>query len=176
MAGLALLAGAVGSTGTLATVATVAGAGLRAIGALRQGREMSAQQTYQAQQADQAEDAARAQGQRAAANQYRQGRIIASQQQAIAAGVGGGSDASVLDIMGDTDAEVDLAARTEMFNAEQQARGYADQATTSRANARSARMSGTLGFIGAGVQGVSAMYDRFGRQNQQPATVNSRYG
>lgn len=176
MAGLATIAGLSKAAGVLATVATVGStiAGIQA--EKKDAAERAAQFRYQQKVEEQEADASRARGQRAAAARYRQGREIASRQKAIAAASGGGSDQSVIAMMGQTEAEVDLAARTELFNAEQQARGHEDRAVVADINARNARSSGTLSSIGVALGGISSMYDRFGRKNRSTSTTVGRYG
>lgn len=155
-----------GGGGTLAAVST----GLTALGTLKAGADAKASYKYQSQVQEQKADEAKSAGQRAAAAQYRQGRIVRSRQTAAAAASGGANDQSVLNIMGMTQKEVDLAARTEMFKAEQQAKGYRDAANVSRVNAKNAMMNGILGAAGDIAGGASKMYDRFNTKQQYKIT------
>lgn len=176
MATLLTIAGFTAKTaGTLATVASVGSTALGVAGAVAEGRQNKANLQYQSKIQEQQADSSRASGQRAAASRYREGKLIASRQNAIAAASGGGADDSVIDMMGDTASEVDLGARTEMFNAEQQARGYESQSDVSLTNASQAGRNGTLSALGAGFSGLSAMDARFGKK-KQTAPKAGRYG
>lgn len=179
MASLTLLAAGAKAAGTLTTVAKVAALGgtvLSAAGAYRQGQEQKVQAEYQAKVDERNADQATAAGQRRAAAEYRQGKFIRSRQQAIAAASGGGTDASVIDMMTDVENETALNAQTIMSDAKNQSQGYLERANVSRVNGRNAARAGTLGAIGAGISGFSSMYERFGRPNERTSRVTSRYG
>lgn len=170
MSGLELIAGIAGGLGTLVQVG----------GTLQAGREEQARYQYeqkvQAQQADEAQAAS----QRDAAARYREGRLLESQQRAAIAGSGGSlADASVIDLMGDTAAEVDLAARTEIYKGEQQRRGYDDAAKIAGIDAKNAMSRAKYQAAGGLFAGISNMYSRFGQQARAtaPSTGSNRiYG
>lgn len=166
----------------IAAIATLAGTALSAAGAMQSASFQKARYNYEAKVREQQADEAVAAGQRSAADRYRQGRILQSRQQAVAAAAGGDTtDPSVIDIMSDTAAETDLAARTEMYKAENQAKGYRDAAKLARADASAASRAGTMGAISSvigGIGQVSSMYARFGQQHQRggQSTVAPLYG
>lgn len=175
-AGVAGGAAAAASTaGTLATVAQIGGTALSMVGALKSGADQKASLNYQAQVREQQADESMAAGQRSAEAQYRQGRLLQSRQQAIAAATGGGADQSVLNMMGMTAMETQLAAQTEIYKAEQQSKGYTDAASVSRIDAKRAGTNGTLTALSSGFNGASTMYNRFAR-NSAYATNGGNYG
>lgn len=150
------------------------GTGIQVLGTIKAGNDADARAQYEAKVQEQQADEAKAASQRDAAAQYRQGQQILSQQRAGIAGSGGSlADASVIDLMGDTAAESDLAARTENYKGEQQARGYNDAAKNSRISGRNARTASYLSAAGGLFSGVSSMYSRFGQQAKQTAPSSS---
>lgn len=167
MAALGMIAGALG---TLVQVG----------GTLQAGKEQEARYLYDQKVQNQQADEARAASQRDAAARYREGRLMASQQRAAIAGSGGSlEDASVIDLMNDTQDEVNLAADTEIFKGEQQARGLSDAAKLSGMNAKTAVSSSKWQAAGGLFSGISNMYSRFGQQARAtaPATgSNLIYG
>ena len=150
------------------------GTGVQILGTIQAGREADAKAQYEAKVQEQQADEATASSQRSAAEQHRQGQFLLSQQRAAIAGSGGSlADASVLDLMGDTAAEADLAARTEIYKGDQQSRGYNDAAKVSRISGRNARNASYISAAGSLFSGVSNMYSRFGQQARQTAPANS---
>lgn len=170
----ALFSAGAGVAGTLSTVAGLAGTALTAVGTIASGRQAEKAAEYEAQQLEMRANETRAASQREAAAQYRQGEIMASQQAAGIAGSGGDlSDASVIDLMGDTAAEVDLARRTTLYRGENQARGLQDAAQNTLISGQNAR---TNSYIGAGTQlfsGISNMYTRFGAPQRKTSTARN---
>lgn len=166
--------------GGIAKVAAVAGTLTQTFGALQAGREQKARYEYEQKVQEQQADEAIAASQRDAAARYREGEFLLSQQRAGIAGSGGSAaDASVIDMMGDTAAEVDLAARSDIYRGEQQARGYNDAAKIAGIDAKSAMNRATWQAAGGLFSGVSNMYSRFGQQARAtaPATgSNTIYG
>lgn len=167
MAQLAMIAGAIGSL-------------IQVGGTLQAGREEEAKHLYQQKVQRQQADEAQAASQREAAARRREGEFLLSQQRAgVAAGGGSVTDPSVIDLMGDTAAEVDLAARSDLYRGEQQARGYNDAAKISGIDAKNAVTRSRWQAAGGLFAGVSNMYSRFGQQARAtaPATgSNLIYG
>lgn len=150
------------------------GTGISTAGTLSAGAAEKARFEYEQKVADQKADESIAASQRDAEARHREGRFIASRQRAAVAASGGsvGED-SVLDIMADTASDVDLAARTEMYKGEQQARGYRDASKVAGVNANNAMKSA---WINAGANlfsGVSSMYSRFGQQAKKTAPASN---
>ena len=104
---------------------------------------------------------------------------MASRQAAVAASTSGDTtEQSVINIMGNTARETELAAGTEMYRGLNQAKGYRDAAEVSRINASNAMTSGTLGAVGTAFGGISSMYSRFGqsRAGNKTAAARPLYG
>ncbi|WP_234896556.1 hypothetical protein [Sinorhizobium meliloti] len=166
MAELAAIAGTVGK------VAAIGGTLLQVAGNMQAGREQEARFNYeqkvQRQQADEAEAAS----QRDAAERYREGQFMLSQQRAAIVGSGGSvAEPSVIDLMGDTRERTTLAAQTDMYNGQQQARGYNDAAKIAGINASNAMSAARLRAGASLFAGVSDMYSRFGQQAMQSRTA-----
>lgn len=162
--------------GALAGLAPIFGAigmGVQALGTLQAGAEAEARAKYEAKVQEQQADEAYASSQREAAEKYRKGQLMLSEQRAAIAGSGGDlTDPSVLDIMGDTAAEIDLAARTDIYRGDQQARGYNDAAIASRISGKNARTASFIGAAGGLFSGISNMYSRFGQQARTTSTAS----
>lgn len=157
---------------TIATIAGLAGTALQFVGTIRQGQEAAARHEYEQKVQEQQADEARAASQRAAAARKREGDILLSRQRAAVAASGGSTaDQSVLDIMGETAKESDLAVRTELFKGEQQGRGYDDAAIVSGIDAKNAVTSSYFSAAGGLFSGISSMYSRFGQQQSRTRTA-----
>lgn len=160
MSGFELIAGVLGAAGTV----------VQTLGTLQAGREEQARYEYQQKVQEQQADEAFAAAQRDAQARYREGEFLLSQQRAgIAAGGGSVADASVIDLMSDTAAEVDLAARSDIYRGEQQARGYNDAAKIAGLDAQNAMSRARWQAAGGLFAGVSSMYSRFGQQARATA-------
>lgn len=148
----------------IAGLASAAGTAMSVMGSLQQGKDAQEKANYEAKVQEMQADEAVGASQRDAVAQHRQGLQMLSAQRAAFAASGGGGDPSVIDVMGDTAAEINLAKETELFKGEQQSRGYNDAAAVSRVDGERARRNGVMGAIGAGLSGFSSMYSRFGQQ------------
>lgn len=157
----------------LAPILGAVGTGIQVLGTIQAGNDANARAQYEAKQQEMQADEAVAASQRDAAAEHRQGQQLLSQQRAAIAGSGGSlTDPSVIDLMGDTAAEANLAARTRMYQGDQQARGYNDAAKASRISGRNARTASLISAAGGLFSGVSSMYSRFGQQAKQTAPAS----
>jgi len=157
---------------TIAMIAGLVGTGIQTLGTIQAGREAEARFQYESKVAQQQADEAQAAAQRDAAARRREGQFLLSRQRAAIAGSGGSlEDASVIKLMGDTAGEVDLAAQTDMYRGEQQAKGYNDAARVAEINAKNAMNAAYLSAGANMFSGVSNMYARFGQQARQTATA-----
>lgn len=162
-----------GALAGLAPIFGAIGTGISVLGTIQQGREAKAQAEYQATVQEMQADEAQAASQRDAAETYRKGQIMLGDQRAAIAASGGSlTDPSVIDIMGDTAAEIDLAARTDIYKGEQQARGYNDAAVNSRISGQNALKASYIGAAGGLFSGISNMYSRFGQQARTTKTAS----
>lgn len=133
----------------LATVGSLVGQA----GAQKRAGEFQAQSAaYQSQlgnaQALQMEQQAgqeRAVAQRAMLEERRRGRLVGSRAQAISAASGGGAlDPSIVNILGDIDAETELRALTALYQGEERARGAEYGAVLDRAGGAGSVYAGNV--------------------------------
>lgn len=149
---------------SLGMIASAIGTAVSVVGTLAGGAQQRARYEYEAKVQEQQADEAMAASQRDAAARYREGALIASQQRAgIAAGGGSLADPGVIDLMGDTREQVGLAAQTEIYKGEMQAKGYNDAAAISRIDAKNSMTNAWLTAGGQLFSGISNMYSRFGQ-------------
>lgn len=161
MAELALIAGAIGT-------------GIQVLGTLQSGREQKARFQYEQKVQSMQADEAMAASQRDAQARNREGQLLMSQQRAGLAASGADlTEPSIINLMGDTSREIDLARRSELYKGDQQARGYNDAAKVSGINAQNAMRAATLSAGASLFAGVSSMYSRFGQQARQTQTVST---
>lgn len=167
---MAFLAPVIGSIGQ---IAAIGGTILSAAGAIQQGREMKARYEYEQKVHRQQADEAEASSQRDAIARRREGNFLLSRQRAALAGSGGSlTDPSVIDLMGDTNEQVELAVDTDIYKGQQQAKGYNDAAAVAGVNANSAMQAARLNALGSIFDGVSSMYTRFGQPQKKPTTAS----
>ncbi|KRB51967.1 hypothetical protein ASE04_09640 [Rhizobium sp. Root708] len=141
---------------------------------MEQGREDKARYQYEQKVNEQQADEAVAASQRDAAQRYKEGQFLLSQQRATVAGSGGSiSDASVIDLMGDTADATAYAGQSEIYKGEQQARGYNDAAAVAGYNANSAMKAARIAAAGQLFGGVSSMFSRFGQQSAKTAPAST---
>jgi len=141
---------------------------------MEEGREQKARYQYEQKVAAQQADEATAASQRDAMARYREGRYLLSQQQAAIAGSGGNmTDPSVMRIMDDTTEQVTLAAETDIYKGDQQARGYNDAAKVAGYNANSAMRAARIKAASTLFSGMSTMFSRFGESNTKTATSST---
>ena len=147
----------------IGTVLAVASTALSVVGTLQSGKQEEARFNYEAKVREQQADQALAAGQRSAQQRYREGRILQSRQRAVAAAQGDTGDKSVLDILGFSERETQLNARTEIANAQNQANSLNDAARIARLDGKNAIRNARLGAIGEAIGGASSIFDRFGQ-------------
>lgn len=160
--------------GAIGTIASIGGTIMSVAGAMEEGREQKARYQYEQKVAAQQADEATAASQRDAMARYREGRYLLSQQQAAIAGSGGNmTDPSVMRIMDDTTEQVTLAAETDIYKGDQQARGYNDAAKVAGYNANSAMRAARIKAASTLFSGMSTMFSRFGESNKKTATSSA---
>lgn len=143
------------------------------VGTLAAGAQQKKRFEFEQKVAEQQADEASAASQRDAQARYREGRLIASQQRAQIAGSGGSvADQGVIDLMGDTQERVTLAAQTDIYKGEQQKRGFNDAAKIAGINAENSMSQAWLNAGGQLFSGISSMYSRFGQQQKQGAAAS----
>lgn len=159
--------------GVIGKVAAVGGTLLQVAGTMQAGREQEARFQYEQKAQEQQADEAQAASQRDAAERHREGQFLLSQQRAAIAGSGGSvAEPSVIDLMGDTQERTTLAAQTDIYKGQQQARGYNDAAKVAGINASNSMSAARLRAGASLFAGVSDMYSRFGQQAMQSRTAS----
>lgn len=149
------------------------GTALSAAGAIVGGISASNQAKAQAVLAEMQAKEQRAAAHREVIRRGKEAQLIQSRQQAIAASTGGGAkDPTVLDLMGDVEAEGSYQKATAMYEGESRARGLEAQASMARMQARQALFSG---FIGAGTSILSG-FSGFEQYRTPPASSGSLWG
>lgn len=128
----------------LGALAVTAG-GLEAYGKHKEGQAASKMATFEAGQMEQKGIAEVALGQRKAAEKRREADLLQSRAVAVSAAGGGTStDASMLNILGDIEAEGEYNALTEMFDAKMRDRDLKTAAKMRRAEGKQARRAGNM--------------------------------
>lgn len=159
------------------TALLIAGTAISAVGQLKAGADQEASLNAQASARERQANENRAVAQREAGMRKKNAEQVLSRQLAVAAASGGGAaDKTVLDIMGDTEAEGDFQAKAALYEGETQGRNLDYQAGIDRMEARNARLSS---FINAGSTVLSgAGYGVRRRQTHQTQnrTADLRYG
>lgn len=129
---------------TLAFAAAAASTVISAGGAYEEGVQAKNSADYKAKQLEVNAGQQRAMGQRQAIEARRQGRLAESKLQANAAASGAGaSDPTVVGLAQDIGAESEYNALTQLYNAEEQARGMEGEGSLLRYEGRMAKRAGT---------------------------------
>lgn len=169
MAFLTAIAGAIGSAATTAagTVGLTAGQALSGLGALvsaggtiASGVAANNAARYEAQQMEIKAAEERAAAQREAQQKRREGQLVMSRQQALAAasGAGAGTDApTIVKLMTDTAKEAEYNALTAQYGGESRARGLLDSARGRRASGRASLLGSTIGAFGGAASSLGRL-------------------
>ena len=142
-------------------ILSVAGTAMSVIGKVQQANAQAKAANYQAAQAEQAASQQRAASQRAAGEQLRQARIAQSNALAAAGASGAGVGVTEGKIISDIAGEGQYRAMTSLFDGDQQARNYENQAAALRYEGRTARQSGYMDAIGSGIVGGNSLYTKY---------------
>lgn len=185
------------------TVATLAGSAITAYSQVSSGLQEAAiieqsaenekaRATYEAAQAEREASTSRAESQRQANRRRAEGDRVVSRQIALAAASGGAADPSIINLVGESYEEAELAAGLEIYQGETRARGLEDAAAVRlfegeqgvQAAGTAASATRQAGFLGAGatlIGGVGSAFESFGRiqgraTDDQPPATTRRYG
>ncbi len=180
-AGAGAAAGAAAAGSGLSTALTAASLGLSALGAVSQASSARAAGTQQQTQLDAEAKEAVAVSQREALARRREGALLASRQRAIAAAQGGAADPSVLNLIGQTAAETERAAQSELVRGTTQATGLRYRGQVARQQSKAQARGAILGGFGSVLGGAASAYDRFnaGRfegTDNKPGNAGYKYG
>lgn len=147
----------------------VGGAALQAGGTIVGANSQATELNSQADQLDTMAGQDRASGQRAAAEQLRQSRLLQSTGQARAAATGGASDPTVVNILANLEGEGKYRALTALYDSEETARSKEMQGIDKRKEAGNVKTAGLLGAVGSLLSSGSSLYSRFGGGSSSPA-------
>lgn len=161
-AGGAALAGTAAAGLTTAEIIGLAGTGLGAVGSILEGQSAASAAEAEGIQAIAQAKSARATSQRQANEERRQGDLAISRAQAVAAAGGGGAtDPTVLNIVGDIAGQSEYNALSALYEGTTAADTLEYQAKIKAMQARDAKIAG---YIGAGsklLSGGASLYDRY---------------
>ena len=155
--------GAAGAIGGLSASQALGGLGalISAGGTIASGVASSNAAKYEAQQMEIKAAEERAAATREAQQKRREGELVMSRQQALAAasGAGAGTDApTIVKLMTDTAKESEYNALTARYGGESRARGLLDSAKARRTSGRSSLMGSVIGGFGEGASGLSRAF------------------
>lgn len=145
-------------------VLSVVGTLATASGQTSAGSAANTSAEFQAAQLTQAAGQSRASSQRLAMELRRQGRLKGSKALAIAAAGGGGaSDPTIVDLLADIAAEGEFAALTALFEGSETAAGQELQAAGLRQTGATKEKAGKFAAFTTLLSGASSMFLRFGQ-------------
>lgn len=154
-------AGAASSGLSLGSTLGAIGTGVSALGTVAQGAAAKRSAEFEAEQLEMKSAEERAAAGREAAQKRREGELVASRQQALAAasGAGAGTDApTIVKLMTDTAGQADLNARVVQSGGESRARGLFDSAKGRRASGRASFLGSTIGGFGQAASGFGKAF------------------
>lgn len=135
---------------------------LSAIGSVAGGSSAQKTANSEADQLIARAKARRAEGGAAAREELRQKRLIKSRAQAVAAAQGANlSDPSLVNLMGDLEAEGQYRALSRMFEGDDEARGYEDTAAARRKEGKALKKAGLLRGVTSVLSGVSSLRSKY---------------
>lgn len=154
---------------------SVASTALNAGGSLYQGNQAKKAADSEARQIEYRAGQERAASQRQAEEQRRQARLAMSRAQAVAGG--GGSDQTVVDLIGDMAAEGELRALTSIYEGDDRAFGLEQQAAARRREGKAARTAGYINAVSSVLRGGQSMFKKYGGGDSgMPDSVPTRGG
>lgn len=141
----------------------IAGTVLSAGGSIYQGTKAKKAADSEAAQLEYAAGQQRAASQRTAEEQRRQARLAISRTQAVAGG--GGSDQTVVDLVGDMAGEGELRALTALYEGDDRAFGMERQAEARRREGKAARTAGYTRAVASVLRGGEdrSMFAKYGK-------------
>ncbi len=158
---------------TIVLGAALASSAVSALGALSAGKAQEQQAEAEAKEIE-------AQSQLAARERRKEGALLESRQRAIAASQGGGADPSVLRLFGETAAETERAAATEIAAGKGAAAGTRYRGQVAKKQSKVSALGSILGGIGsaAGSPSAKSAFERFGGSagGSVPTSSTYRYG
>lgn len=160
MAALAAIGAWVGSN--LGTVASGVGGLASAAGTVGAANASANADKFEAKQMEQKAKEEQAAAQREAEQKRREGTLIQSRQQALAAASGGGASGdapTIVKLMTDTAGQAEYGAQSNLYGGRERYAGLMDSAKGKRASAKASLLGGAIGGFG---QGFSSIGKAFG--------------
>lgn len=155
------LGGAASSGVSLGSTVGAIGTGISALGAIQQGRAAEAAAEFEAKQLEQKSAEERAAAQREAFMRRREGQLVMSRQQALAAasGAGAGTDApTIVRLMTETAGAADYGARTSLYGGESRSRSLVAAARGRRASGRASLLGSYGSAFGQAARGFGRAF------------------
>lgn len=135
---------------------------LSGIGAIATGRSVKKASESEADQLVARAKARRAEGGAAAREEIRQKRLIKSRAQAVMAAQGANlSDPTLVNLMGDLEAEGQYRALSRLFEGDDEARGLEEAARIRRKEGKAAQKAGLFRGVTNVLSGVSSLRSRY---------------
>jgi len=140
----------------------IAGVVLSAVGMAESGANKKKAASSEAAQLAKRAAARRAESQYAAEDERRQARLVQSRALAVAA-AGGGSiaDPTIVNIMGDIEAEGEIAALSRLYEGYEESGGLEDAAVLRRREGRAAQSAGLISAASTTMQGVATLRSKY---------------
>ena len=146
----------------LAAGAAIVGTALSAAGSVLGGKATKKANYAEAAGLERMAGQTRASSQRESIEQRREADLAQSRALALAAAGGGGaSDPTVVDIISDLEGEGEYRALTALYNGEEQARGYEDEAKARRKAGKNAKTAGIISGVSTVLSGASSLYGKY---------------
>jgi hypothetical protein len=155
----------------VAPVVAIAGSLFQAKGQQDAGAAAQQSAEFIALEDEQAATNSRGASQRAAEEERRQGLLAQSRATALAAASGGGADdPTVVKIISNIAGESEYRALTALYQGEDRARAYENDASLRRAGGGEAMRAGQIAASGTLIQGGSSLLSRYGGNDNAPGT------
>lgn len=154
---MAPVAAAVG--GPIGLTLLAGGTALSALGQMQQGNQAARMAEYQAKLQERQALAHRAEASQEAAEDIREGELLASRAQAVGAASGGGVDDALL---ANLRSEANLNARMAIWDGEEKSKGALRDAGVSRFEGASRKKASRMAALGTIASSASSMYMKYG--------------
>lgn len=156
-------ADSVATSASNAAMMEAIGTGLKAGAQVSAGMAANTAAKFEAGQLKTRASEERAASQREVSERRRKTGIVMSRQKALAASSGAGvTNASILDLIGDTAQHGEFLAQADMAIGESRARGLEDQAAAARFRGKNALSGSILEGVTTGITGLAKMRKTFG--------------
>lgn len=153
-AGTAATAAGTAATSSIGTALTLAGTAAGVAGAVQQGRAAKKEAAFAAAQEERKAAETTAVASRTAEDRRREVNRLISKQTSLSAADGGGPiNPTILDVIGDTAAQGEYLASSDLYNGRNAAAGMMDQASVDRARGKNQMAASWIDAIGTAADG-----------------------